>query len=258
MLLDQLKISELQVHGCTGQHLGDRKDQQDRVAILTSQSAPRCVLGLVADGVGGRSGGALASENVLMAAQRLFDDFNPKESVETFFDNFVSEIHTILGLTHYTSRLDPHSTLAAVLVQPDQANWCHVGDSRLYFFRDGIEMARTEDHTLAQKLMAEGIARERAMLHPSANHLVNTLGGINTPKAAQGHVIGLQPGDRFLVCSDGLWGYFTSEELGQLTESTDLKDNSAKMITVARKRAKGNGDNCSLVLLGLDKKPEPA
>jgi PPM family protein phosphatase len=254
MLLDQTKLTELQVHGCTGQHLGDRKDQQDRVAILTSQSAPRCVLGVVADGVGGRTGGALASQNVLMAAQRLFDDFDPKKPVETFFDEFVSEIHTILGLTHYTSRLDPHSTLAAVLVQPDRADWCHVGDSRLYFFRNAIEMARTEDHTLAQKLMTDGIARDRAMMHPSANHLVNTLGGVNTPKAAQGHVIGLQPGDRFLVCTDGLWAYFTSEELALLTEPSELKDNSARLITVARKRAKGNGDNCSLVLLGLDKK----
>jgi PPM family protein phosphatase len=254
MLLDQTKLTELQVHGCTGQHLGDRRDQQDRVAILTSQSAPRCVLGLVADGVGGRTGGALASENVLMAAQRLFDEFNPSEKVELFFDNFVSEIHTILGLTHYTSRLDPHSTLAAVLVQPDSAHWCNVGDSRVYFFRNGIEMARTDDHTLADKLMKDGIPRERAMLHPSANHLVNTLGGVITPKASQGHVQGLQPGDRFLVCSDGLWSYFTSEELAVLTETSNLKDNSSKMISVARKRAKGNGDNCSLVLLGLDKK----
>ncbi len=257
MLLDQTKQLELQVHGCTAQHLGDRLDQQDRVAILTSQTAPRCALGLVADGVGGRSGGALASENVLMAAQRLFNEFDPKESIEGFFDYFVAEIHTILGLTHYTSRLDPHSTLAAVLVQPDCAHWCHVGDSRVYFFRNSIEMARTEDHTLAHKLMGDGIARERAMMHPSANHLVNTLGGVMAPKASQGRVIGLQAGDRFLVCSDGLWGYFTSEELALATEPTDLKNNSSKMINVARKRAKGQGDNCSLVLLGLDRKPEP-
>lgn len=256
MLLDQTKLIELQVHGCTGQHLGDRRDQQDRVAILTSQSAPRCVLGLVADGVGGRTGGALASENVLMAAQRLFNDFNPDEKIDTFFDNFVAEIHTILGLTHYTSKLDPHSTLAAVLVQPDSAHWCNVGDSRVYFFRNGIEMARTDDHTLAHKLIKDGIPRERAMLHPSANHLVNTLGGVMTPKASQGSVVGLQAGDRFLVCSDGLWGYFTSEELAVLTEPASLKDNSSKLISVARKRAKGHGDNCSLVLLGLDKKPD--
>ncbi len=254
MVVNQTQRSELQVLGCTGQHLGDRKVQQDRVAILTSELAPHCVLGLVADGVGGRTGGEIASENVVLAAQRLFDEFNPTfSSVPRFFDSLVQEVHTVLKLSAYTSRTDPHSTMVAVLLQPDRADWCHVGDSRLYFFRNGKLYGRTEDHTLAAKLINEGTASpERAYMHPRALHLVNTLGGQMNPYGSLDGTNDLQPGDRFLLCSDGLWGYFTDEELARATQGKQLKEASQALVDAARHRAGGHGDNCSLVLLGVE------
>jgi PPM family protein phosphatase len=258
MVIDQTQKVEFQILGCTGQHLGDRREQQDRVGILRSQSAPRCALALLADGVGGRSGGAIAAENVMMASQRLFDEFNPKhDSVELFFAALVNEVHTILGLSAYTSKTDPHSTMVALLLQPERADWCHVGDSRLYFFRNGIEYGRTADHTLAAKMIAEGtMTPERAILHPNAMHLVHTLGGERAPEASMDSVDHLQHGDRFLLCSDGLWSYFHDPELAHATRSADLKDNSKQLIIAARARANGHGDNCSLVLMGVENKAE--
>ncbi len=257
MVIDQTQKVEFQILGCTGQHLGDRREQQDRVGILRSRSAPRCVLALLADGVGGRSGGAIAAENVMTAAQRMFDDFNPEQgSVEPFFTALVSEAHAILGLSAYTTKTDPHSTMVALLMQPDRADWCHVGDSRLYFFRNGIEYGRTQDHTLAAKMIAEGtMTPDRAILHPNAMHLVHTLGGERAPEASMNCVERLQPGDRFLLCSDGLWSYFHDTELASATRPSDLKNNSEQLITAARTRANGHGDNCSLVLLGIENKP---
>jgi PPM family protein phosphatase len=256
MLIQQTKAIELQVLGCSAQHVGDRREQQDRVAIFTSQTADRCVLGLVADGVGGRSGGALASENVLMASARLFNEFNPRiDSVERFFLTLVMEIHTILGLSAYTSKLDPHSTLAMIVIQPGRADWCHVGDSRLYHFRNGIECFRTSDHTLANKMINTGtLSAEKAYLHPSASHLVETLGGEAAPRASLGGARNVAPGDRFLLCTDGLWNYFHQDELAIMTRHHDLRTNASQMIKMARERAKGGGDNCSLVLLGLEDK----
>lgn len=259
MLKNQTRTQELQILGCTAQHLGDRREQQDRIAIFTSRLASRCVLGMVADGVGGRSGGALAAENVMMAAQRLFDEFNPQtDSVEKFFRSLVQEAHTILGLSAYATKLDPHSTMVAVLIQPGRADWCHVGDSRLYFFRSGREFDRTGDHTLAAKLIAEGsMSIERAMLHPSASHLVQTLGGEMAPQPSLGSVERIQPGDRFLLCSDGLWSYFADGELAAMTQSRDVRASSSQLIANARERAVGSsGDNCSLVLLGIERKED--
>ena len=259
MLKNQTRTQELQILGCTAQHLGDRREQQDRIAIFTSRLASRCVLGMVADGVGGRSGGALAAENVMMAAQRLFDEFNPQtDSVEKFFRSLVQEAHTILGLSAYATKLDPHSTMVAVLIQPGRADWCQVGDSRLYFFRSGREFDRTGDHTLAAKLIAEGsMSIERAMLHPSASHLVQTLGGEMAPQPSLGSVERIQPGDRFLLCSDGLWSYFADGELAAMTQSRDVRASSSQLIANARERAVGSsGDNCSLVLLGIERKED--
>ncbi len=76
------------------------------------------MLGLLADGVGGRSGGALASEQVVTTAQRRFDEHGPNDPIERFFEDLVAEIHVVLQLAGTTASLQPHSTLVAVLVQP--------------------------------------------------------------------------------------------------------------------------------------------
>jgi PPM family protein phosphatase len=254
MIADQTLATDLQIIGCTGQHLGDRSEQQDRVAIFTNRSSKRCALALLADGVGGRSGGAIAAENVMMAAQRLFDEFNPAaDSTTQFFQALVQETHAILGLSAYTSRTDPHSTLVAAIIQPDRADWCHVGDSRLYFFRGGRLCKRTHDHTLAAKLISEGtMSSAKAWLHPQASHLTQTLGGTLAPIATYDSVDRLNAGDRFVLCSDGLWSYFNDAELAEATKARDLRASAQTLINQARTRSKGHGDNCSMVLMGIE------
>jgi PPM family protein phosphatase len=166
------------------------------------------------------------------------------------------EAHTILGISAYASGTDPHSTMVAIIIQPDRADWVHVGDSRLYFFRQGSLYARTADHTLAAKFVADGtMTADRAALHPHAGHLWHTLGGTKTPVPSHGAINNLKPGDRFLLCSDGLWSYFSDQELAQTTYLRDLREGSRMLIEAARQRAGGHGDNCSLVLLGITEKP---
>lgn len=96
---------------------------------------------------------------------------------------------------------------------------------------------------------------ERALLHPSAQHLVNTLGGGATPTAAIQSISNLRPGDRFLLCSDGLWAHFGDAELGDAIAGTDLKAASLSLIQEARNRAAGQGDNCSMIILGVEARP---
>ncbi len=83
---------ESKVSGCTAQHRGDRREQQDRVALLSSALAPRCALGVLADGMGGRSGGVLAADNVVSATSRRFQIFHPDaQSPQRFFESLVDE-----------------------------------------------------------------------------------------------------------------------------------------------------------------------
>jgi serine/threonine protein phosphatase PrpC len=244
---------DLQIVACTGQHRGDRSEQQDRVAVLQGRQARRCALGLLADGLGGRSGGALAAENVVLATQNAFDRFVPaEESPDDFFAKLVDEVHTVLRLTALAAAKEPHSTFAAVLVQPDRVDWCHVGDSRIYHFRGDELQHCTSDHTYAWQLVTEGRATpERALLHPQAQMLVNSIGGQRKPWAEIGGIADPCPNDSFLLCSDGLWAYFDPEELAQIIATRSCREAAARLIDLARERARGRGDNCSLVLMKL-------
>ena len=255
MNVAQSSLPDLRVVACTGQHRGDRNEQQDRVAVLQGRQAQRCALGVLADGLGGRTGGALAAENVVLATQHCFDRFVPAdESPQSFFAVLVDQVHTVLRLAAVTAAKEPHSTFAAVLVQPDRVDWCHVGDSRVYHFRGSRMLHCTSDHTYAGKLVAEGrMSAERARLHPSAHMLVYTMGSQQPPTPVIDGISDPCSADSFLLCSDGLWAYFDPEELGQIIDSNRCRDAASTLIDLARQRARGRGDNCSLVLISLDR-----
>ena len=259
MTIVQSAATELVISACTAQDRGGRPDQQDRVAVLTSDLAPRCVLGLLADGMGGRSGGALAAENVVLTSRRRFGEFSPElEPVDDFFHSLVDEVHTVLRLTGMTAGMEPHSTFAAVLLQPQRVDWCHVGDSRIYHIRDRKLMHCTADHTYAQHLIREGkLPADRARLHPSANFLVNALGSARKPQGTIGALLGPRPGDAFLICSDGLWNYFHAGEIVLVIEQMNAREASETLMSRASERAQGKGDNCSLVLLKFSEATQP-
>jgi PPM family protein phosphatase len=265
---------DLVVSACTAQHRGDRREQQDRVLLLSSTAvaapAPlhgalrslasstkpterRHALAVLADGLGGMSGGSLASENVMLLAQRRFPEFVPGEQSERhFFEELVDETHTVISIAAMTSELEPHTTFTGLMVQQHRVDWCHVGDSRIYHFREGHLMSVTEDHTLAWQLVQEGKSLEKAAMHPQAHKLVNTLGGSTPPIPAFGFVENPVAGDSFLLCSDGLWSYFDPMELGTIIVSFPAGQAANRLISLARERAEGKGDNVSLALIKFD------
>lgn len=239
---------------CTAQHRGDRDEQEDRVALLSSDLDPRCALGVLADGLGGRSGGALAAENVLLTCQSRFRNFTPSaEPVDAFFRSLVDEAHTVLKLTAITSRLEPHTTFAAVLVQPARVDWCHVGDSRVYHLRNGEVAHRTEDHTLERRLARAGIEPSiRLPGNPAADRLVHSLGARERPDADVDGIADPCVGDAFLICSDGLWRHVEPEEIARIVDRQPVREAAEHLVSLARERARGKGDNCSLVLVKLE------
>jgi serine/threonine protein phosphatase PrpC len=218
---------------------------------LPGEPPRACAMGVLADGLGGMSGGAMAAENVILTSRRRFAEFSPEhEAPEGFFDSLIDEIHTVLRLTGMTTGANPHSTFAAVLMQPDRVDWCHVGDSRIYHIRNRKLMHCTSDHTYAAHLVASGKAKaERARLHPHAHKLVYALGAHKPPSPTLGSISDPQPGDTFLICSDGLWNYFHAGELVLVTETMPLREAASTLIERARQRAHGRGDNCSLAIL---------
>lgn len=209
------------------------------------------LIAVLADGMGGHTGGAIAAEQVVHKAKYSFETFAPAaESARELLKNVVEEAHVVIKLTRFTSECDPHSTAVVLFVQPGRADWAYCGDSRLYHFRSSALLARSEDHSLVAEMVRRGKLRaEQAGTHPYRNVLLHCLGSQQRPRVDFGEAAPLAAGDAFLLCSDGLWAYFDDAELGEILAAHAPRDAAEMLIQRARERAAGNGDNISLAIV---------
>ena len=243
----------LRITACTGQHIGDRAEQQDRIGIFTSRRLADSALFILADGMGGKSGGAMAAQQVMSTAKNLFAEYSIGDSIQSLLTEIVNEAHLVIRLSALSTEKEPHSTLAALVVQPHRADWAHVGDSRIYRFRDGKLNGRTTDHSYVEQLVTEGkLDRKGASSHRLSNLLTHALGTNKQPSIDFGSVDTLASGDTFLLCSDGLWHYFAENELAMLLDTYPPRKASERLIHVARERADGGGDNCTLAIVRME------
>lgn len=236
----------------TGMHRGDRAYQQDQVEILAHARVPGCALAVLADGMGGKSGGRKAADQVILTARQLFERHAPlKDDAAALLRQIVLESHLMIKLTAITAEEEPHSTVAAFLVSPSrECDVVHAGDSRVYHFRGAELVKRTIDHSFVQRLIDEGqIDEETANTHPQSNLLTGCLGTQQDPPVTLHHIDRLEIGDSLLACSDGLWHYFTPKELGAIVSSLTPREASEMLVSKARQRARGGGDNLSLALV---------
>ncbi len=210
--------------------------------------------------MGGRSGGRKASDQVVMTARQLFARYAPgRDDPSRVLRQLLEDAHTVIKLTAQSSEQEPHSTLAAFLVNPQgDCAWIHAGDSRIYHFHGGRLIKRTRDHSYVQTLVDSGeITEDEANRHPQSNILLGCLGMTTTPPPVENHLIAqLQRGDVLLACSDGLWHYFTPEEMGAVLAAKPPREAVELLVGEARRRARGTGDNISLAVLKLERLPK--
>lgn len=243
------------VTAATGLHKGDRAYQQDQVEIIPHPRVAGCLLALVADGMGGKSGGRTAADQVVLTAKQVFDRFQPLvDDAETALRQLVVEAHLMIKLTAITADEEPHSTVAAFLLLPDRSAWTvHAGDSRVYHFRGADMVRRTIDHSYVQRLIDEGkLTEAQANTHPQSNLLTGCLGTQQDPPISLQRIDRLEVGDSLLACSDGLWHYLSPKELGAIIQALPPREAGEMLISKARQRARGTGDNLSLALVRLD------
>ncbi|MEO8248473.1 MAG: protein phosphatase 2C domain-containing protein [Burkholderiales bacterium] len=239
----------------TGIHKGDRDYQQDQVALLRHRNANGCVLGVVADGMGGRSGGRKASDQVMLTASQLFERYDPEtDDATSLLLQLAREAHTVIKLTAISSEQEPHSTIAAFLINPGgDCHWVHAGDSRLYHFRLGKLVKRSLDHSYVQALVNAGkLDPSEAADHPKANILIGCLGTEAEPPLESHLITRVQPGDVIMACSDGIWHFFKDAELGELVALRSPRAATEQLIDMARTRSHGGGDNLSLVVVKIE------
>jgi serine/threonine protein phosphatase PrpC len=239
----------------TGIHKGDREYQQDQIALIKHQRVNGCILAVVADGMGGRSGGRKASDQVMMTAKQLFDRYDPDtDDAGATLTQIVEEAHIVIRLTAISSEEEPHSTLAAFLINAKgDCHWVHTGDSRIYHYHGNRFVKRTMDHSYVQVLVNRGeITEEQAAVHPQSNILMGCLGIDIDPPVDSHFIPQLRPGDVIMACSDGVWHYFNNGELGSVLSTLSAREATEFLIEKARSRARGRGDNLSIVVVKLE------
>ena len=243
------------ISAATGMHRGDRAYQQDQVEVIAHHRAPGCALAVLADGMGGKSGGRKAADQVLMVARQIYERHVPaNDDPSDLLRQLVEESHLMIKLTALAAEEEPHSTIAAALFSLDRrCDVVHAGDSRVYHFRGPDMVSRTIDHSFVQRLIDEGqLTEEEANTHPQSNLLTGCLGTHQDPPLTQAHLGQLEIGDSVLACSDGLWHYFTPKEMGAIVHTLPPREASEMLVSKARQRARGGGDNLSLALLRVE------
>lgn len=236
----------------SGTHQGDRESQQDRVCLFRNLREPNCILAIVADGMGGLTGGRRASDQVMLTTDQLFKSFDSKtDDPSDLLEKIAQEAHLVIGLTAVASTDQPHTTYAAFLVTSEGVcHWAHVGDSRIYHFRDAKLVVRSMDHSYVQALIDNNeITQVQAINHPKSNILTQCLGSKAKPKITHHSVGALRSGDVIMACSDGVWPYFTDTEMGSILENCNPREATELIITTARTRSRHRGDNLSIAIV---------
>jgi serine/threonine protein phosphatase PrpC len=230
---------------------GSRSLNQDRIAYTYSRDA---LLLVVADGMGGHAGGEIAAQ----IAVRLFIERFQQEATPilknplTFLHETMVKAHTALGSysAQFSMLETPRTTCVACIVQAGHAYWVHVGDSRLYLYRRGALIAYTRDHSKVQYLVDQGIIRAVDVPdHPDRNKVYSCLGGMVDPVIDLSNRTLLRDGDILVLCTDGLWGPITSDEIGGWLTGAPILKVAPDMMREAERRAGPDGDNLSAIIV---------
>lgn len=211
---------------------GGRLNNEDSIYPPPEAANTNQKLFLVCDGVGGAEKGEVASSLACDAFQTFFSTFLEGDPTSDFINRTIRYVETRFDdyVTSHSEANGMATTLTMVFVGNFGITLAHVGDSRIYYFREGEILYRTEDHSLVNAWVKIGkISREEAACHPRRNVITRAIQGTKRPTEAD--VIRLEnikAGDYLFMCSDGVLEHLSDEELASVfktsTSSEDIKN----------------------------------
>ncbi len=234
---------------------GGRAKNEDRMGYCYTRSAG---LFSLADGMGGHPEGEVASQLALQTLAAHFQrDAKPvlKDPL-AFLQQAVFTGHQQL-LRYATDRglLDtPRTTVVACVLQGQSAFWAHCGDSRLYLVRDGKLLLRTRDHSyteLHDAMHSSGQVAPSALAY-NRNVLFTCLGSPGKPVVDNGGPVQLMPGDRLLLCSDGLWSALSDEVIVQMLSQRPIAQAVPELAERALREAGARSDNVTVLAVEFE------
>ena len=215
---------------------GMRPRQEDCFCVCESGGV---LMAVVCDGLGGHSGGNIASDAACQIAKKMFEENPPTEKTAgRFFKNLVKKTNSALLEIGRRTMKSPMTTIVACLFFEKTACFTHLGDSRLYIFEGGKMVFHTKDHTaLQEKLDSLGVKSSR-----HSNVLTKCLGG-HVGGGIEVSSFETGKDSLFVLCSDGFWDNLKSSEIAGLRDF----GNAGKIFEAALENGGSSCDNATFV-----------
>jgi len=227
--------------------IGMRRTNNEDAIYINEQKN----LYLVADGMGGCNAGEVASSTAISAFVEAMENAENGE----ILDKMISAVTQCNKKVYQKSReniefLDMGTTLVAVTIENEKMFVVHVGDSRVYLFRENNLQQITTDHSYVMELVKIGsITREEAEVHPKRNIITRAI-GIREEVEADTVIEDVKQGDKILLCTDGLSNMVSKGEMTKiLIEQCSTEEKVKKLVVLANE--KGGLDNISLILIEI-------
>lgn len=237
-----------------GQIIGDRRKQEDSFSTIKRDEK---VLALLADGMGGLFSGKKASK---IATKTYIESFTRKYNFNCYNKFLLNTAHQVNE--KILDKIEDKrigTTLVAVFLTGEECHWLSIGDSNLFYFKDGVIEAVNKKHVyknqLRQEFRAGKITREELLNHPRRDMLTSYLGDPNFHKIDYSqYPLEFKPGDKLLLCSDGVTDVLNRRELENILEKNLHPMETSRLILEAVKEKQiTNQDNATVVILHRNK-----
>lgn len=215
---------------------------------------------VVADGMGGHAGGDVASA---LAVKRIAETdrlYASANDAEFALQQALLAANSLLAETvfEHGELTGMGTTVSGILRVDGRVALAHIGDSRIYLYRDGELTQITSDHTFVQRLVDSGrITAEEAAVHPRRSVLMRVLGDVDASPEIDTTVLDTRPGDRWLLCSDGLSSYVADEKMQAVLATVPNAREAADRL-VKESLDAGAPDNVTVVIMDVDESGESA
>lgn len=253
--MDIIKSDIVSLHGAVLSMQGGRSENQDDYCFVDT---PLGFLLVVCDGMGGGPGGKTASYIVKYEISKVILDCSPQTSRTHAFKMAVARAHEVLEakMEENPSLNGMGSTFVAILISKQSAVVAHAGDSRCYKIHGKKCLYRSSDHSLVAELVRKKVmTEEEARLSPQSNVITRGLGSTKN-QVPEIDEIPYNIGDRFVLCTDGVWGIMPHKSLlDTLTAKSDTQIIVSNLSTTIDKIGFSNGgrhDNHTLAMIEME------
>ena len=209
---------------------------------------------IVCDGIGGASGGEIASQLAVESIKNHFDLLDGNFNADLELNQSIIKANEAVLITAKSnhSLIEMGTTVTMLLIKESKAFTTNLGDSRIYLSRNGTIRQLTKDHSLVQQLIDKNQLREaEAKKHPKRNIITRSLGIGEEANPDITGPIDLQINDCFILCSDGLTSNVEDEEINKIALDSGAQETCNRLVELANER--GGSDNITAIVVKVHK-----